>query len=361
MSNRGWHKETVRKIKEIGEKLGFKVVVEAPLGKRRIDCLWVIKRPVLNCFVAFEVENKKEPNLLNIAKILTIPTHLRPRFLFQIYKYRLGKKAKASLEDFKKNIETLATVETIDNVGENIDEAIFKSLWFINSYSFPYNNLSEELIDKIREVFSSITKFKVYKVLHYGEPSISHLQYLDNVLRSMESYLMWIHSVPKAKNKSLRQRGIEVSKYDIVILSDVKLEQSDIEVVNDFLLNNVKKGKSLIITGGIGFSTGYNRLSNHLGYKILKSLWKKSELTWKVNLSIGSMIFKGYNKVKVVDSNVEVLAQWNTEDPAVLYKKFGNGKILIFTSDCSPDWGVLAVKTAEFYKMWKSILEYYII
>lgn len=71
------------------------------------------------------------------------------------------------------------------------------------------------------------------------------------------------------------------------------------------------------------------------------------------------LTFKGFNYFKPIDSD-EVIASWDKDDlPALIVHTLGKGKVIIFTSDCSPAWGTPSINTEEFKEMWNLIMKKY--
>ena len=51
-----WHLKMEDTFKEIGERLGFRAKIEYKIPRGKIDCLWIIDKPLLEYFIAFEFE-----------------------------------------------------------------------------------------------------------------------------------------------------------------------------------------------------------------------------------------------------------------------------------------------------------------
>jgi uncharacterized membrane protein len=80
------------------------------------------------------------------------------------------------------------------------------------------------------------------------------------------------------------------------------------------------------------------------------------------NYGIGvGLTFQGFNHFEV--ENAEVIAGWEItkrdkeNGPALIVNRVGKGRVIIFTSDCSPSWGTPSIKTERFQEMWKQIME----
>jgi uncharacterized membrane protein len=187
---------------------------------------------------------------------------------------------------------------------------------------------------------------------------------LDKALRYLKNYLLWIKSVPTEKSKDrISKESQSLSEYDVVILSDVSLKYCDVTSLRNFLENDVKqKGKSMILTGGYGLTAEYNRElgEENLGGKIGKRFENVVKIAENEhNIGIG-LTFKGFNYFE--PKNADVIARWEEDgSPALIVNKIGKGKIIIFTSDCSPAWGTPSIETEGFRDMWKQIMEKFIL
>ncbi|HHX67719.1 MAG: glutamine amidotransferase [Miniphocaeibacter sp.] len=169
----------------------------------------------------------------------------------------------------------------------------------------------------------------------------------------------------------------EISKYDVVILSDIgsntlllkdnvfisgNKDVDNCQLIKDYVLN----GGSFIMMGGYMAFSGINGTSRYemtpiadilpvkcLGKddraehpagvypQILKEeheVFKGMEKEWPH--------FLGYNKTIAIEDS-EILATIG-DDPFIVVKSFGKGKSAVFTSDCAPHWGPM-----EFVE-WKS-------
>jgi uncharacterized membrane protein len=80
----------------------------------------------------------------------------------------------------------------------------------------------------------------------------------------------------------------------------------------------------------------------------------------KYDIGVG-LTFKGFNHFE--PKNTEVIAGWEitkrgkVNGPALIVNRVGKGRVIIFTSDCSPSWGTPSIKTEGFQEMWKQIME----
>ena len=121
----------------------------------------------------------------------------------------------------------------------------------------------------------------------------------------------------------------------------------------------------MILTGGYGLTSEYNKLGEeNLGGKI-GGCFEKKGTTVKIEKNeydIGrDLAFKGFNRFKPIDQD-EVIARWDKDDfPALVVHRVGRGKIIIFTSDCSPSWGTPSIESTEFQEMWKQIMDKFIL
>jgi uncharacterized membrane protein len=178
---------------------------------------------------------------------------------------------------------------------------------------------------------------------------------------------LWIKSVSTEKDRNkILDEFRSLHEFDVVILSDVSPKYCDTNSLRNFLEDEVKqKGKSIILTGGYGLTKEYNL---ELGKENLGgTIGKRSPNGTIVNISrskdnIGiGLTFRGFNYFRPNDSD-DVIAYWNKDNlPALIVHKLGKGRIIIFTSDCSPAWGTPSIETEEFKEMWKQIMEKYCI
>ena len=358
MKRSPWHEQLKGQILNIGRELGFHSKEEVIIkeGRGKIDCVWYIDKPILEYFIAFEIETSTSgPQIVeNLVKILSVPSQIRPRFLIQIYKDRFKE------ERIREHINRIANslpvaAHIIENVGDNIDNAISKIL--IDSFNWicQYVTLSDELINRLKAVLPN----RVLNIFHYGEPTFSHLRYLDNAIKNCEDKIIHIKSIPKLDN-GIPIEFKELYKFDIVIISDISPKYVDLKAIKNYIEKNViKNGTMLIITGGHGLTKGYNILKDYLGIIIESREDKQKEYTMNldgINIS-GYLTFGGFNKVKVIDPDVEVISNWSFENyPALIRRKIGKGEIIVFTSDCSPTWGTPSIKGMEFNKMWRKLV-----
>ena len=352
-----WHKDMQTIFKDYGFKLGFRPELELGIPKGSIDCVWEAMEPIQQYFIAFEFETAKSGSQVveNLVKVLSIPSQRRPRFLIQIYKDELRNRDREYINEIAKTFPV--TVKIIDNVGSEIDTASQRVIIEVFNWIGEYVKIPIQFLDKLEEI---IPKEKVIKIFHYGETSSNNLKYLDNALHySAENRLLWIKSVLTNK-KNFEKDFASLIDYDIVILSDVSFKYIDLTSLEDFLEKEVKqKGKSIILTGGYGLTKKYNRLKQYLGGTICKYDGKSriGDSGIKIDSGIGTgLSFGGINPFKATD-NTDVKARWNIGDlPAIIIHRVGNGKVVTFTSDCSPAWGTASIETQVFKDMWKEIL-----
>jgi Uncharacterized membrane protein len=349
------------KFKQYGEKLGFIAETEVRIPRGKIDCVWVTSEPVSEYFIAFEFENSvnKAQNVENLVKMLRLPPQMRPRFLVQIYRESLR-------DDDREYIEGIAsklpiTIKIIDSVGNDIEEACVKLIINLFNWIAEYAELSEGLIKRLEGILG---KDRIVKIFHYGEPLRSHLRYLDDALRYPKDYLLWLVSIPRQNDAHTIQNEFRrLQEYDIVIISDVEPKYCDLATLKRFLEAEVReKGKSLILTGGFGLTRQYNDLGEeNLGGKVGGRSNREVKIAEnEFDIGVG-LTFKGFNHFK--PKNAEVIAGWEitklgkVNGPALIVNRVGNGRVIIFTSDCSPSWGTPSIKREGFLEMWKQIME----
>lgn len=354
------------KFKEIGEKLSFVSVTEfripkGEVGSSWIDCVWLYEEPVLQIFVAFEFETATTGSQIieNLVKALGLPLQLRPRFLVQIYKDKLKN---------KEYIETIAStlpiaIKIFDDVGDNVD-AVWESIVIeLFNWIGAHANISEKFLDKLEEI---LPKEKIVKIFHYGEPTYNDQQYLNKALYGLKSKncLVWLKSNPIEKRREkIAEIFGSLSRFDIVILSDVSLKYCDVSSLRNFLNEEVKqKGKCLIITGGYGLTTKYNQLGKeNLGGLVERGSHSNEAVSIKKsNICVGEGLrFNGFNYFVPINKR-EVVAYWDKDNlPALVVHKLGKGTVIIFTSDCSPSWGTPSIRTEEFKKFWRLAVKKY--
>ncbi|HIE23700.1 MAG TPA: hypothetical protein EYP68_05675 [Candidatus Korarchaeota archaeon] len=358
------------KFKSYGETLGLRAETEVKIPKGRIDCIWETKEPISEYFIAFEFETATSGSQIveNLVKSLSLAPQRRPRFLVQVYKEELS-------EDNREYLERISSIlpiaiKIISNVGENVEEAAKKVMIDLFNWIGEYAEISKEFISNLERIIPSE---KIIKIFHYGEEKRSHLEYLDRALRNINDFLVWIRSTPKQENKKKVLSAFQdLQNYDVVIISDVKPEECDMDSLRKFLAEEVrKKGKSLILTGGWGLTKEYNRELGieNLGGKVIKR--KDDEVAIESEKGFGfGLIFKGFNVFEPANPE-EVIAFFKPKDlpshqvkeryPALIVHKNGKGNVIIFISDCSPTWGTPAINTEEFRDMWKRIIENYCI
>jgi len=358
----GWHEGMKEKLEYYGKVLGFKAKKEVRIPKGEVDCIWESKEPVSEYFIAFEFETATTGSQIveNLVKALSLAPQMRPRFLVQIYRDELKDKNREYIEKISSTLPI--TIKIIHNVGNDVEKASLAIIIELFNWIGKYAEIPKEFLTGLEKI---VSKQNIVRVFHYGEPSRSHLEYLDDALRYTKNYLLWIKSIPteKDKNKILNEFQ-SLPEFNVVILSDVSLKYCDIPSLRNFLEDEVKrKGKSMILTGGYGLTRKYNL---ELGRENLGGeVGKRSPNGTVVKIAkskdgIGSgLTFKGFNYFKPVDPE-EVIASWDKEDlPALIVHKIGRGKVIIFTSDCSPAWGTPSIETEGFKEMWKQIIEKY--
>jgi hypothetical protein len=356
-----WHGSMQEKFKQYGEKLGFIAETEVRIPRGKIDCLWVTSEPVSEYFIAFEFENSvnKAQNVENLVKMLRLPPQMRPRFLVQIYR-------KSLRDDDREYIEGIAsklpiTIKIIDSVGNDVEEACVKLIINLFNWIAEYAELSEGLIKRLEGILG---EDRIVKIFHYGEPSWRHLRYLDDALRYPKDYLLWLVSVPRQEDRhNISNEFRRLQEYDIVIISDANPKYCDLATLKRFLETEVReKGKSLILTGGFDLTSQYNDLGEeNLGGRVGGRSNREVKIAEnEFDIGVG-LTFKGFNHFK--PKNAEVVAGWEitklgkVNGPALIVNRVGKGRVIIFTSDCSPVWGTPSIRTERFREMWKQIME----
>ena len=356
-----WHNALQNKIKDIGEELGFHSNTEVRIknSKGYIDCVWYIDKPILEYIIAFEFETQTSGAQIveNLVKVLSLPSQLRPRFLVQIYRDKIKNER---IREYIKRIAGSLPVAAhiIEDVGNDVDKATLKIIIETFNWICSYATISHKLIDKLRRILPT---GKVINIFHYGELTSSHLEYLDTALRTFEDKIIHIISIPEDKEKRPKEFK-ELHKFDVVIISDAYPKNVDFEALKSYIEEDVvKKGKKLVITGGWGLTKGYNILETYLG-GIIESRCQKEVSMDLRNLGLeGNLVFNGFNKFKLMKSDVEVISKWNFKNyPALVRRGVGKGEIIMFTSDCSPAWGTPSLKDTRkkelFDKMWRQII-----
>ena len=357
-----WHKGMQEKFEYYGKMLGFKAETEVRIPKGEIDCIWESKEPVSEYFIAFEFETATTGSQIveNLVKALSLPPQMRPRFLVQIYRDGLRDKNREYIENISSTLPI--TIKIIHNVGYDVEKAFLAIIIELFNWIGEYAEIPKEFITGLEKV---VLKENIIRVFHYGELSRSHLEYLDKALRYTKNYLLWIKSIPTEKDKNKILNGFRsLPQFDVIILSDVSPKYCDLASLRNFLEVEVKrKGKSMILTGGYGLTKKYNlelgreNLGGNIGKRSPKGTVVKIAKS-KNSIGIG-LTFKGFNYFRPTDPD-EVMAYWNKNNlPALIVHKIGKGKVIVFTSDCSPAWGTPSLRTEEFKEMWKQIIEKY--
>ena len=357
-----WHGEMQKRFKWFGSVLGFKSEAEVRISKGVFDCVWEIEEPVSEYFVIFEFETATTGSQIvaNLVKVLSLPLQLKPRFLVQIYKNELDEKTKGYVKEILRRLPVAAKI--IDDVGEDVGKASQIVVIELFNWIGEYAEISKKFLAKLERI---IPKEKIVSVLHYGEGFSSHLKYLDNALRYPKNYLLCIKSIFKRRNKSEILEVFQfLNEYDVVILSDVSPKYCDMSLLKNFLENDVKqKGKSLILTGGVGLTEEYNELGEEYLGGIIGRAFHLPEGIYieRSEDNIGQGLkFLGRNEFRPSDEE-EVVAWWSDNSPALVVHKLGKGNVVIFTSDCSPAWGTPSIESEKFKDMWKQIMEKYVI
>lgn len=182
----------------------------------------------------------------------------------------------------------------------------------------------------------------------------------------------------------------QLEDFDVVILSDVgsntlllsdgvfmhgMKEKNKCEMIRDFVL---KGGNLLMIGGYMSFSGidakaryGKTEIDEVLPVKCLdiddrveKPQGIKPEVIDRnheilKNIDNNWPEFFGYNKT-LLKENCEQIMKING-DPFVVTAKFGEGRTVVFTSDCAPHWGPDAFVNWDSYgTFWNNIIKYLI-
>ncbi len=354
-----WHDGMQKKFEQYGKDLGFKAKTEVRIPKGSIDCIWELKEPISEYFVAFEFETATTGSQIveNLVKVLSIAPQMRPRFLVQIYRNKLKDKDREFIEKISNTLPVAAKI--IDNVRDDVEEASLAVIRDLFNWIGEYAEMPIEFLTRLEKI---IPKQNIVRVFHYGEPSRSHLSYLDDALRYPKDYLLWLKSISAAEDKNLISNEFRcLAKYDVVVISDVSPKKCDMPSLQEFLENEVKRnGKTMILTGGLGLTAEYNDLGEeNLGGRVGGPSNKVVKIVKSKDYIGVGLTFKGFNKFKPIDTD-EIIAHWNISDfPALIVHNVGKGKVIIFTSDCSPAWGTPSIKTEGFKEMGKHIIEKY--
>lgn len=324
--------------------------------------MWGLDKPISQYFVAFEFETSTDirNTIPNLMKVISLQPQRYPRFLVQIYKGKLKDKDLLYLEDIISKLPVATKI--IDNVGDDPEVAAKNVLIKLFNWISMYSNIQDEFMNRLKKI---IPRDKMIRILHYGEGAPNHLIYLDNALFYTfydKDKLMWLKSIWHKEEKLSKLLKMDDAKdLDIVIISDYSIKNGEIKQLRKYIEEYVfKKGKNLIITGGVGLTRKYNELGNEvLGGSIKSNFPKKVKIKEnKSNIGVG-LEFGGYNSFKPKDQE-EVIAYWDNGEPALIVHKYGKGQIIIFTSDCSPSWGTPSIKKDEFKIMWRQLIEKYI-
>ncbi|MEM2291989.1 MAG: glutamine amidotransferase [Nitrososphaerota archaeon] len=358
-----WHEEMKEKFKQYGEILGFKAYTEVKIPRGKIDCMWELKEPVSEYFVCFEFETATAGSQIveNLVKTLSLAPQMKPRFLVQVYRDELKGEYREYIEAISRTLPI--AVKVITGAGNDVEKASSAIIIELFNWIGQYADISKEFIMRLEKI---VPRRNIIKIFHYGELHRGHLEYLDSALRRLERYLLWIKSIPTEKDKNkVPSEFRSLLEYDVVILSDVSIKYCDVDLLRSFLEYEVKqRGKSMILTGGYGLTKEYNLelgreyLGGEVGERFQGVVVKIAKSKDDIGLGLA---FKGFNHFRPTNPE-EVVAYWDKDDsPALIVHKVGNGKVIIFTSDCSPAWGTPSIGTEEFKEMWRQIMEKYCI
>lgn len=357
-----WHQRMQEKFERRGKELGFETKTEVGIPRGKLDCVWESRKPVSEYFISFEFETATTgPQVVeNLVKVLSLPPQMRPRFLVQVYRDKLKDKNREYIETISSALPV--TVKLVDNVGSDVEEAFSRIVIELLNWVGEYAEIPAGFIRKLESV---VPGRKVVRLFHYGEGTHGHLRYLDEALRYPKDYLLWIKSTPTEKDvDKISTLFGALREFDIVVLSDVSPKYCESDLLRGFLETEVRrKGRILILTGGYGLTRKYDR---ELGEKNLGgSIGDRSGKVVRIaknKHSIGvGLTFNGFNHFRPDDPD-DVVAHWDEDDsPALIVHRNGKGKVITFTSDCSPAWGTPSVRTQGFKEMWRRIMDEYCI
>jgi len=386
---RSWHDCLQMEIKRAGEELGFEARMEK-LGEItfpfRPDCVWLLRKPWDYIVAAFEIESYG-PSLHNIAKYVSLGEK-KPWIVMQICKNELDKKSKEEkikgYEEFAKLMPM--NVKIIHGVGkDDVKKTACKIVAALISYIKQNFNLSDDFVERyINYTEGNCNEWvKSHRILRIGEEKrykedINKLfnhdwlsaeeqisPYIVKLAEKIHLVLVKGYSGDDVNLKNLEHIREKLSEYDVFILNDISLKNKELyRIVEYFLREHVEKeGKTLIVTGGYGLTKSYDVLLKDLGWKIHDRVeGKRVRLVFTEEANDikvpGKLVFRGYNRVKVSKDTI-VWARWGNKyegDVALAYKEYGKGRVIIFTSDCTPFWGGEVMTKKEFRELWYKIL-----
>lgn len=140
----------------------------------------------------------------------------------------------------------------------------------------------------------------------------------------------------------------------------------------------VEQGKGMMFLGGWYSFTGENgkggwgrtMLRDILPVKCLdhEDLIESTEGYFPVVTDAGKKIFRsmildeippilGYNQTLETDDGEVLMRVAETNDPLVVLRKYGKGKVLAYTSDPAPHWGLNIVYWEHYNNFWLNCLE----
>jgi uncharacterized membrane protein len=225
-----------------------------------------------------------------------------------------------------------------------------------------------------------ITGYDVDRVANYSDDA----KYFINAMSNYENICVF-HIANHLVNKEFPISEVELSQYDIVILTDCgrnNLEMyPEVNVIPmgrdrlGLIANYVYEGGSLIMAGGWKSFQGFKASANYAGSKIeeilpvkLQPFDDRVEATEGISPKIIDSehpIFAGipnnwprylgYNKL-VPKEGASVIATIGNDDPFIAFWTYGKGSTMAFSSGIAPHWGVEFVKW-QFYKVfWKQAI-----
>ena len=180
----------------------------------------------------------------------------------------------------------------------------------------------------------------------------------------------------------------EISKYDVVIISDVSTDSlllypdmfkvpmgpNRLELIKEYVMN----GGGFALVGGWMSYGGYMGQGKYSGTVIedvlnvaIKPYDDRVEvpeaykltvtnvshpLTKDIGWDSSPLLFVGYNRVEARDQK-SVLAVRNN-DPIITINSFGKGRALAFTSDLAPHWGQGFCRWENYGKFWSTAVKW---
>jgi len=179
----------------------------------------------------------------------------------------------------------------------------------------------------------------------------------------------------------------DLSKYDVVVLSDVgsdtMLISSDLmrgsrvpnrhKLVRDYVQN----GGGLIMIGGYWSFGGFRGMARYHGTPIEEALpvsikdgddrvevpegfklsFTNNDHPILSNLDrVEDHFFLGYNRIRAKE-NAQVLTKY-MDDPIIIVGTFGKGRTMAFASDCDLHWGGSFVNSQNYPRFWRQAIRW---